>query len=251
MKKVLIVLLAIAMLTMAGIALAGITNPGINGTPHNIPGVASKTNTAVGAEPCAFCHTPHVPVSGEPTYPLWNRSQLTQTYTMYTSRTFQMSSTSATKVDTAVDSSTRACMQCHNGQVSTLLNYPGRGTNSTTPDKTKYDFVVSDAAFAYLGNLGTDLRQEHPVAFTYVASVDTDENNFPTPVSNKVASRFPLFSTGSALGDMMGCGTCHEPHDRYVYTGKGSTQVYFLRNATGANGNADSAMCRACHVNKW
>lgn len=249
MKKILIVLLALSILAFAGVVIAGVSAPGINGTPHAIS----------GGEPCAFCHTPHVPTGQPVIYPLWNRSQATQSYTMYTSATFDMYPGSP-KTESEVDASTRACMQCHNGQAATLVNYPGRGVSSGSVYDTM-TWGVGDG----IGNLGTDLRQEHPVAFAYNPALDTakEDNGFPNEASGKVGTTdLPLYTlTGKAIGsgttDLMGCGTCHEPHDRYLYDGKatgaGGTQVFFLRNAdTGQlTGNAGSAMCKACHVNKY
>jgi hypothetical protein len=239
MKKVLIVLLVVTILAMAGIALA----VGINNTPHNIPQFITAKS---GTEPCAFCHTPHV--AGSPlVYPLWNRTQVSQNYTMYTSATFNMWNAD-TKTSEQVDSSTRACMQCHNGVASELINYPGRGRNTANPDASDYNF--STGVLLNFANLGTDLRQEHPVAFTYNATADSEGNNFPSVGAGAavVTGTLRLYDGTN----QMGCGTCHEPHNRFSYLGAGSTQVYFLRNATASdNGNANSALCRACHVNKY
>lgn len=249
MKKILIILLAVSILAVAGIALAG-----INTTPHNIPQqYAGKANT----EPCAFCHTPHV--AGSPlVYPLWNRTQTSQNYTMYTSATFNMWP-GDTRTSEQVDSSTRACMQCHNGVASTLINYPGRGRNTASGDASKYNMAAGD--LSNFGNLGTSLQEEHPVGFVYdpVGDPDGEGNNFPTSLtSNKIGGYLPLYTvngsfTGAApsSSSMMGCGTCHEPHNRFSYSGSGNTQVYFLRNAAGSKGNADSDLCRTCHVNKY
>ena len=241
MKKVLIILLSVAILAAAGIALAGINN-----TPHNIPQfVSGKTG-----EPCAYCHTPHVGGTGDPTYPLWNRSQNGITYTMYSSPTFDMTP-GPTRTQAQVDMSTRACLQCHNGVASELINYPGRGLKSASAEAT-YNFTGTD--LGNLANIGTDLRQEHPVGFTYNPSLDNENNGFPAISSGKVGTtNLPLYGTDiTQVRNMLGCGSCHEPHDRYTYTGKNATQVYFLRNATASdNGNAGSAMCKACHVNKY
>jgi hypothetical protein len=265
-KKGLVLLLGITTMAFATIATAGLYDPGIEDTPHNIPAWVANS---IGAEPCAFCHTPHVPDAaddaGQLIYPLWNRSQQTYTYTMYTSPTHQMYNAS-TKTSGQLDVSTRACMMCHNGQNSTLINYPGRGTNTGSPDASKYN--SSGSWFFFLGNLGTSLKTDHPVAFTYNPSLDQENNGFPAVSGGKIAGYdLPLYTlTGKATGStgMIGCCTCHEPHDRFNYVGKaeaaGGTQVFFLRNRDGTEqwevsdyrgGNADSQLCRACHQNRY
>jgi hypothetical protein len=271
MKKGLILLLGVVIMGFAAIAIGGVDNAGIQQTPHNIP---TYYPTVAGAEPCAYCHTPHVPDAaddaGQLIYPLWNRSQQTYTYTMYTSPTHQMYDAGAdeTKTTTELDTSTRQCMYCHNGQVSVLINYPGRGVNLGSGDASKYN--VSSAFFSASGNLGTNLKPDHPVAFTYNPGVDTENNGFPAITASGArnvitGTALPLYDTSAFTGQMLGCGTCHEPHDRFNYVGKSTgttgTQVFFLRNSDGTEqwgagtnyrgGNADSALCRACHVNRY
>lgn len=268
MKKGLIFILGVVIMGIAAIAIAGVTTPGIEDTPHNIPTYYSG---AAGAEPCAFCHTPHVPDPNDNAsqliYPLWNRSQASQTYTMYTSPTHQMWDADS-KATANLDTSTRQCMICHNGQTSSLLNYPGRGTNTSSPDAAKYN--VSNSFFSASGNLGTNLKPDHPVAFTYNPALDSENNGFPAIAQSGArnvitGTGLPLYDTTQFTGQMIGCGTCHEPHDRFNYVGKssgaGGTQVFFLRNSDGTDqwaagsnyrgGNADSALCKACHVNRY
>lgn len=266
MKKGLILLLGIALLAYVGFAIAGTDNEGIQTTPHDLPNEIG--GSAAGAEPCAFCHTPHVPDvldnNNQLIYPLWNRSQASQTYTMYSTPTHDMFDTN-TKTSANLDASTRACMQCHNGANSVLINYPGRGPNTGSADASKYQPIAS--WWANSGNLGTNLKPDHPVGFSYVDTEDLDNNGFPAIASGKIDGVLPMYTlTEKASGStgMLGCATCHEPHDRFLYNGKADygsgtgTQVFFLRNSTGSTGsnttnggNADSALCRVCHVNRY
>lgn len=269
--KRLIFLSLFMVLALAVAVYAGTTTQGIQGTPHDIPVFYSAQAGATSTEPCAFCHTPHVPDAqdnaAQLVYPLWNRSQASQTYTLYTSPTHGMYQ-SSTKTSAQLDQSTRVCMMCHNGQAGELLNYPGRGRNANHPNSAVYNF--SGVTLGNSANLGLNLKPDHPVSFTYNTALDTQDNGFPGTASiggrtvvNSGGQGFPLYNTNELAGTIMGCGTCHEPHDRFLYIGKSTTntgtQVFFLRNSDGSSGtsngttggNAGSSLCRACHVNRY
>ena len=165
MKKTFILLLALAM-TFTG---ATMVMAKISGSPHDL-------STTGASEICAFCHTPHGASKVEA--PLWNRSQNSTTYTMYNSATFDMGNTSSATLAIG----TAGCMVCHNGVASSLVNYPGPGSIATTDYA---NWVLGSASgyssnYATWANLGTDLSNDHPVGFTYNASVDLDGNGFPT-----------------------------------------------------------------------
>ena len=233
MKKILIVLLAIAILAAAGIALAG-----IGGTAHDLR--IKKTNSTL--EPCAFCHTPHQGSPGaSPSYPLWNRSQATQTYTIYTSTTFNMYPGSATS--SALDFGSAPCLVCHNGVTSDLINYPGRGSTANVA------YNITSGDLTTWTNVGIDLRNEHPVSFVYSSGLDAQANNFPTAATGTipgVSVNYPLFAQAvGASATYMGCSTCHAVHHTPVAAYNTVNQVYFLRSS-----NAGSALCDDCHRNK-
>lgn len=230
MKKILIVLLAISILAAAGIALAG-----ISGTAHDLR--IKKTNNTL--EPCAFCHTPHQGAAGA--YPLWNRSQAAQTYTIYTSTTFNMYPGSATSAQ--LDFGSAPCLVCHNGVTSDLINYPGRGSTPTGA------YNITSGDLTTWTNVGLDLRNEHPVSFVYSSGLDAQANNFPTSATGTipgVSVNYPLFAlSAGGSGTYMGCATCHSVHHTPVAAYNTVNQVYFLRSS-----NAGSALCDDCHRNK-
>lgn len=240
MKKILIVLLAVAILAAAGIALAGVAN-----SPHDV----TKLTSNPALEPCAYCHTPHQgPTGFVPQYPLWNRNQAAQTYTPYTSNTFEMGPASAD-----IDRGSAPCMVCHNGVASSLVNYPGRGS---TPNAS---YNLSANQVGTLGNnfanLGTDLQNEHPISFTYNCGLDLQGNNFPLSGSGTIAgatTNFPLYEAANealgTTGTQFSCSTCHTVHHTPVAAyshDNGIPEVYFLRTS-----NAGSAMCAECHTTK-
>ncbi|MBE0427790.1 MAG: hypothetical protein IBX72_14245 [Nitrospirae bacterium] len=229
MKKFLLPILgAILVVGMATIVWASVI-----GTPHDL-----------APEPCAMCHTPHH-ATGE--YPLWNRTQADQTYILYESYTFDMGPTGVRPPAGELWSPSSLCLVCHNGVFSQLVNYPG----PCSPADSAYDLIVRGCA-----ELGTDLTNDHPIAFVYDDTKDVDGNLFPPAAPNpKNPSRYEIvgaFSTtpyflyggdGTVDGKAFECATCHSVHDLANYPGKGDYQVYFLRND-----NTGSLMCRDCHT---
>lgn len=220
MKKLLFLVLILGML--AGVATVWAT---VIGTPHDL-----------APEPCAMCHTPH---SGTGQYPLWNRTQPAQTYTLYQSPSFDMGPAVQPRAPSSL------CLVCHNGVASELVNYPGPCSN---PDSA-YDITVAGCA-----DLGLDLSNEHPISFNYDKTADQDNNSFPQEHTVNAAGRlaipgnitgtdYYLYGNISTDHNWFECATCHSVHDLVSYTGKGSEQVYFLRAD-----NTGSQMCLDCHT---
>lgn len=222
MKKILLAVLMLSII--AGVATVWAT---VIGTPHDL-----------APEPCAMCHTPH---SGTGDYPLWNRNQAPQTYTVYASPSFDMGNAVQPRSPSSL------CLVCHNGVASELVNYPGPCSN---PDAA-YDLEVAGCA-----DLGLDLRNEHPISFNFNATADLDGNNFPnatairTTPTNRYAipgsisgTNYWLYGDEASNKDWFECATCHSVHDLATYPGKGEYQVYFLRQD-----NTGSTMCLDCHA---
>jgi len=221
MKKLLLAVLMLSII--AGVATVWAT---VIGTPHDL-----------APEPCAMCHTPH---SGTGDYPLWNRNQAPQTYTVYASPSFDMGNAVQPRSPSSL------CLVCHNGVASELVNYPGPCSN---PDAA-YDLEVAGCA-----DLGLDLTNEHPISFNFNASADLDGNNFPNAVAIRTSPTNRYAIPGSISGtnymlygpagsnNWFECATCHSVHDLATYPGKGEYQVYFLRQD-----NTGSTMCLDCHA---
>lgn len=203
MKRTLLLLAAMAIIAAPAMGQ-------VAGTAHDLS--AAEGNSEV----CIFCHTPH---NAAPAIPLWNHTLSTQTYTAYDSPTMDA-------VDngnwTGGDGNVSAlCMSCHDGTVGlgSLVNEGpgGTPTNSAT--------LISGA-----GLLGTDLTNDHPVAFTYDATLQTADGELVDPTTLTGAVR--LFGAG---GDQVECASCHDPHN--------NTNQPFL-----VTSNAGSALCITCHV---
>jgi len=252
MKKVLLIVLALCLVVGVATSLrAGLTGPGVYDTPHDVRVITGEE----GLEPCAMCHSPH---SGTGEYPLWNRDQGAQTYTLFDSPSFDMYSGNQPQAPSSL------CLVCHNGVFSSLVNYPGPGSHSGE----EYDYEMNPTFWAMLG---LDLSNEHPISFTYDPAMDStqDNNGFPDPVvcttgngdRNWIASAntgktyaYPLYGgTAAVPGFEMECSTCHSVHDTVPYPGKQlvggksvGSQVFFLRST-----NSESKMCADCHRNRY
>ncbi|RJQ13281.1 MAG: hypothetical protein C4560_14425 [Nitrospiraceae bacterium] len=247
MKK----MLSILLLILLTVGTASIAMAVIKDSPHDVNKMPARGGDG-DLERCAMCHTPH---SGTGAYPLWNRTQGNQTYQVYenpSKTTFDMNPAADPDNDQNSHYATSHCLVCHNGVASQLVNYPGPAS-SPNPD---YNFMENPADLSSVfTNLGTNLMDDHPIAFTYDPAKDnaTENNGFPTAVDYGSASRkaipgkgtgtkYPLYGTTK---DQFECATCHSVHDTVEYDGKGISQVYFLRVD-----NKGSQMCTDCHVNR-
>jgi predicted CXXCH cytochrome family protein len=109
----------------------------------------------------------------------------------------------------------KLCLSCHDGTVAIDAYGGSSGTTNMTG----------------AAKIGTDLRNDHPVSFTYNAALATADGGLVTPNSaSKVdaAGIVPLFSS------KLECASCHDAHD--------NTYGSFLRM-----NNAGSALCLTCH----
>jgi hypothetical protein len=205
---------------------------------------------------CVFCHTPH---TGSTTiYPLWNKNLPTGTYSMYSSSTLD-----ATMPAEPNDRS-KICMSCHDGisAMNVIFNAPGPGTY--TPGSggnfTKLSEVYwPGTPFAWypganVGEMGdwwnpttVILNNDHPISMNYRSDLD---NNLRTPTTTggrtwvvNGSIQLPLYGPGTGTSATVECSSCHDVHDTATYSGKGSTEVYFLRTS-----NIGSQICMTCHL---
>jgi predicted CXXCH cytochrome family protein len=191
MKRLLLVLPVIALLAVA--AQADLIN-----SAHNF-----STTGWAGGEVCKPCHTPHNALQGDPysmvNHILWNHEITTATFTMFDGSTQQITTLS------------KLCLSCHDGTVA--LDSFGGNAGSVYINPTK--------------SLGTDLRDDHPVAVAY-------QEQWHAPASDLQYA--VLWDNGGTL--FIECSTCHEPHNR-------ARQDYMLRVS-----NSGSTLCFDCHRGK-
>ena len=183
----------------------------ISNSLHNF----SSTGWA-GGEVCKPCHTPH---SANGQGALWNHSASSANYTLF-------GGTSGTSAD--FDKVTNLCMGCHDGTVA-LDSFGG---SSGTPG-----LVISGTS-----NFGTDLSNDHPIGSKAIYPTATSTYMNAQNANHQVVSAagtlrlYPWVDTSGATQYVVGCKTCHDPHNRGNYG-------HMLRFS-----NASSQLCLTCHI---
>ncbi|HSR87319.1 MAG TPA: cytochrome c3 family protein [Pontiella sp.] len=204
-SKLIIALLAVVGLIAAGSAYA----QGITGSAHDFSGASWNTTGKI----CLPCHTPHHGTSV--LAPLWNHAATTNSFDLYTSDT----------LDATVgqpSSESLACLSCHDGTVA-LDSFGGNAATNST--------FMTGAAL-----VGTDLKNDHPVSFTYDDTLANTDGSLHTPSDTASGLAGGGFIADDLLfGGKMECASCHDVH-----------------NSTGLDGllvidNAGSDLCLTCH----
>ena len=211
-------------------------------TRHNLStsGTGAIHVTSGTGEVCVFCHTPH----GADTLvsaPLWNRLvPASSGYTLYNSPTLDAQPTQPTGVSLA-------CLSCHDGTIAfdALRNLPGSGGFTETPsaDGTSnwtFQGASNKKMPAGITNIGTDLRNDHPVSMTYTdarsPSSTVGDGSTAYTVGFKPVLAGDLIGTGGVrlYTGQVQCASCHDPH-------RANTQTFLRVDNTG------SALCLTCH----
>lgn len=272
-------MLVLVLLAHVGTSGAAQRESDIQSTLHNLstggPG-GVKAASGGTSEICVFCHTPHG-ASSEIRAPLWNRTLSAAAYSTYAS--------SSLDVDDGIDQPTggsKLCLSCHDGTVAIgqVTNQPGSGFGSGVLAMTGAEADGTMPAgegetTGFTRRIGTDLRNDHPISFTYddaLAAAD-GELSVPSGPDNgaDIGTRstgkhdVPLFIDAVDGQAKLQCTTCHDPH---VTGGAGYTEsIKFLRlkrfqdeanamtgsepnsaNGPGATFSADNdIVCLACH----
>ena len=201
-------------------------NDDVANTKHNLS-IASGGNDPTSGnalvdygEICVYCHTPH---GGQVEAPLWNRNFSTATYQMYSSATIDM------VADGQPTGISQACLSCHDGTIGldVIVNAPNSFTGSIPTTTVGTNTMPAGGNT----NLGSDLRNDHPISVTYDNTADVA---FNSSASIKAAG-LRLFTDPSGGGEKVQCASCHNPHD--------DTNTPFLRIA-----NSSSNLCTTCHI---
>lgn len=240
----LLALLAVLILT---VPVAAQNTSVIAGGPHDLSGGSAlrNTNATINGQTCIFCHTPH---GGANLIPLWNRTAPTgAAYQLYTSTTTD-STTTATQIASSVSG---ACMSCHDGTIAVdvladvngLAFGPAVSFTRQATAKSTYGAAGAGSNNVMTGGLpflGTDLRNDHPVAIIYETARAATPTEFVTQTVSGVrifvgaTAPLPLFGT-SAANARVECASCHNAHNNSLGN--------FLRKA-----NTGSAICLSCHI---
>lgn len=192
-----------AILLLTSSAMAQIT-----GSAHDF---TTTGGFNAGGQICIACHTPHNADMSVTNAPLWNHEVTTATYTVYNSNTLDATVGQPNGVS-------KLCLSCHDGTVA--LDSFGGATGST---------MITGSA-----NVGTDLANDHPISFDYVAVAATDTGIYAETTAVTGITGITNIS-GLLSGTNMECSSCHDVHNKYG------------NNNLLVKGNSASALCLTCH----
>lgn len=202
-KTLLIIIITVFMSFSAGLGQT------IVGSAHDFSG---ETWNSTG-EICIVCHTPHNSDVSVSNAPLWNHESTTASFTTYTSAS--MNATTGQP-----DASSKLCLSCHDGTVA-VDNFSGTTTGTT--------FLSGNSS------LDTDLSDDHPVSFTYDATLASNDGGLKDPsIANSGLGG--TIANDMLIGGQVQCASCHDVHNS-----SGATSLLIKSNAA-------SALCLTCHT---
>ncbi|MDO8663118.1 MAG: cytochrome c3 family protein [Candidatus Omnitrophota bacterium] len=212
-KNFLIGLLVLAVSLIAGdLAFAKITGSG-----HDFSSQAWELNQEI----CFPCHIPHNAMAntGQDRLPLWNHALTTATFITYSSDTLVAEDVGQPS------SSSKVCLSCHDGTVA--LNAFGGSTGSST-------FAVGPL------KVGTDLSHNHPVSFTYTATLVNKDGGLNDPSTSVSALGGQTIDSGMLIKGKVECSSCHD-----VHAAKGNAQTDSRKLLVVSM--VQSELCLTCH----
>jgi len=199
---------AVFVAMLAGAAISQDTSR-ITNTPHNLNTVDVWGVVVPQNRVCLPCHTSHgakMDDDGKDLV-LWNHEITDETFDMYT--------TSAGHQGGQPEGTSKLCLSCHDG--ATAID--SFGGNSDFFNNVR---IAPDRP----SNLGTDLRDDHPIGIQYPPPDLTGYNDKSTFSGVKVVTVNGI--------DRVECTSCHDPHDNSL--------GMFLRQTLDG-----SAICLECH----
>ncbi len=158
---------------------------------------------------CNGCHTPHN-AETLPGVPLWNGSETTSTFTMYSSDTFQGI------IDGQPSGDSKLCLSCHDG---------------ANPD---FLWISPEHVFG-----GDKLANSHPISFVYDSALAASDGALKDPSEASTLG-------GTVLEDLLDpdskvqCSSCHDVHTSGV--GQSLLRGYDYGSQHGPE------LCRMCHI---
>ena len=197
-----------AMVSILLLAFAPVLSQTIVGSAHDFSDDSWNTTGQI----CLVCHTPHNADVSVNNAPLWNHETTVATFTPYTSST--MDATTGQP-----DASSKLCLSCHDGTVA-VDNF-GDQTGGT-------HFLSGNSS------IGTDLNDDHPISFTYDASLASSDDGLYDPTTTN-SGLGGTIAQDMLIGGQVQCASCHDVHN--------SIGVEKLLRKS----NAASALCLTCH----
>lgn len=253
MTKLMKALLALAIATIATAASAQST---VVGSPHDLSPTGGNIVAAAGqaqGQICIYCHMPHN--ANNVGAPLWNRTNSTTAFTMYSSAnssTFMLNPGDTNSAARPVGPVSLACLSCHDGTTAfNSLNQRPMIDSDRGVLLSTYTFTdgAGGAAVATMGdvaatgtegspNLGTDLTNDHPISFTYDAALATLKGstlNDPTTTTTGTGTTGPLVIYRAGLPASGGTDTI-------------AAQMLFTKTGAGVPNQLECASCHEPHM---
>lgn len=219
MKRFMCVLASGVILASGAVAIGTIV-----GSAHD--GTAGGATWGSG-QICLPCHIPHnAQKDGDDSYILWNHELTGATFAMYDP--FFMDEADRglrNQASPIAGGPSRLCLSCHDGTIA--LDSYGNATSTTAGSMGDDPGTYGTPGTAGSRNLGTDLRDDHPIGIDYPA--DGTSGYFDDDSLTDVK----LVDYG-AQTRRLECTSCHDPHD--------VTYPPFLRVTKDG-----SALCLKCH----
>lgn len=229
----------------------------VRSTKHNLSVIGPGPTRAISeTRICVFCHTPHS-AENIPGAPLWNRKLSGATYTPYTSSSIEAS---AAELANGPGSS-KLCLSCHDGTlaIANVNVLDGQANASIGLGGTAPGGRIHEGAGAQTGftrNLGIDLTNDHPISFTYDASLATADGELRVPDGLNVGNRVARVNPKPKLpldNNQMQCTSCHDPHVAENDPSKGlakflrANRFQELPPSGGTFSQTSDIICLACH----
>lgn len=191
----------------------------ISGFVTAVAGAANAHSDLVG---CDGCHIPHN-AGTLPGVPLWNGSQTSVTFTMYSSKTMQAT------MDGQPSGASRLCLSCHDGANPNFL---------WMSDSKKF------GASALTGS--------HPVSFVYDSALAATDGALKSPSQPSTLGR-TIAQDLLDVNSKMQCNSCHDVHTSGVgqYQLRGYDYGYeSVQNPDGSTSQLHHGpeLCRMCHL---
>lgn len=191
----------------------------ITETPHNLSvsggGGAHDLKSSQEVGICIFCHVPHHATS---VTPLWSR----EVSPLFIYVPYQSGTIKANPQEPR--GASRLCLSCHDGTIALGLL---AGERNLDPSLPALKDLPPEPDPRLNSNLGTDLRDDHPVSFAY-----------SYPLNPELHDPSTLQAKGIRLaeGSYVECNSCHDPHNNQY--GK-----FLVKDVSQQH----DALCTACH----
>ncbi len=205
MKRLLFAFLLFA----APICVAG-SKQALIGSQHDLGATGSGPVKSGATDSCVFCHASHNVLPA--VTPLWDHQLSSQTYTTYTSTTYNSGS------QTPSAGSSKLCLSCHDGTVAVGLTI-AQGS------------IATSGAMSTTDILGTNLSSSHPVSMIPANDGQLASSLFSTPPST-------LDPVVKLVAGKVECTTCHDPH---APKNDPVVPMFLVRS------NSNGTLCLACH----